>query len=452
MSMGKVVYKKKGELIPEQLLDKLFFGKPTLVDCCVVDQGKFTFAHPDKVDSKEEFKKIMEVFKDYPIMYFFGYSAEYLTDDRQPFVLVRNSKDQPILAVCMQGDFRPYYDEKSAHTDEFHALNKYFRPKLQKIFSLCKEDIPQFLDELRDPVMVEELSTKTFLNQGSVEILTITGEIFSFANDDKRKEFKWGFTTDTLGHDESEYPVPEKAKGGLAEALSGLPGFKPKAKTEAPKAKPEPETQQVVKPAPVPATVEDELIFPPAEVQAGSKNQKRAWYNQMFGFAPDNYKNSPGVLRSRLKQKGPIKALSDIPRNVPVGDPNLAANRDANEKVDIPIIPDVKKKQIIENFLESKTISKLLSDQTPFDPKTILETEGKYPTFCESLGLNLIDTYKWSLASKRELCRRWPDEAGILIQDLTRALLLAMTKPPWIEEEKDTSALPGFKPKKKIAM
>ena len=447
MSMGKVIYKKKGELIPEQLLEKLFFGKPTLVDCCVVDQGKFTFAHPDRADSIEEFKKIMEVFKDYAIMYFFGYDAEYLTDDRQPFVLVRNSKDQPILAVSMQGDFSPYHDEKSAHTDEFHALNKYFRPKLQKIFSLCKEDVTQFLNELREEVMINELSTKTFIGSGSVEVLAITGETFSFSNDDKRKEFNWGFTTDTLGHDESEYPIPEEAKGGLAEALSSLPGFKPKDKTEAPKAKPEPATKQVIKPSTVPAKVEDELMFPPAEIQAGTRAEKRGWYSQIFGFVPDNYKNSPGVLRSRLKQKGPIKALSDIARNIP--DTNAAP---AAEKVDIPIIPDVKKKQIIGNFLESKTISKLLADQTPFDPKTILEQEGKYPTFCESLGLKLEDTFKWSLASKRELCRRWPDEAGILIQDLTRALLMAGMKPPWIEEEKDTSSLPGFKPKKKVAM
>ena len=449
--MSKVIYKKKGELIPEQLLELLFKGKPTIVDCVMVDNGELRFAHPDNVGTREELKELQEVFKDYPGMFYFGYGSEYLTDDRQPSVLVRNSKDQPVLAVCMQGDFSPYHDEKSAHSDEFHALNKYFRPKLQKIFSLCKEDVAPFLDELRDTVMVEELSTKTFLGEGSIEVLAITGEVFAFANDSKRKEFKWGFTTDTLGHSESEYPVPEKPKGGLAQSL-GLPGFTPK-KTEAPKAKPEPETKQVIKPPITPAKVEEELVFPPAEIQAGSKNQKRVWYNQMFGFCPGNYKNSPGVLRSRLKQKGPIKALSDIPRNVPGPDPNLPANRDAQEKiVDIPIIPDVKKKQIVENFLESKTISKLLADQTPFDPKVILEMEGKYPTFCESLGLKLTDTFKWSLASKRELCRRWPDEAGVLIQDLTRALLMADVKPPWIEEDKpETSSLPGFKPKK-IAM
>jgi len=452
MSMGKIIYKKKGELVPDQLLEKLFHGKPTLVDLCMVDQGALQFAHPDNVDNMEEFKRIMEVFKDYATICFFGYDAEYLTDDRQPFVLVRNSKDQPVLAVCMQGDFSPYHDEKSAHSDEFHALNKYFRPKLQKIFSLCKEDIPQFLDELRDPVLVDELSTKTFLNQGSIEVLSITGEVFSFVRDDKRKEFKWGFTSDTLGHDESEYP--EKTKGGLAAALSGLPGFKSKAKTEAPKAKPEPETpQEVMKPPVVPAEVKEELIFPPAEIQSGSKNQIRAWYNEMFGFCPDNYKRSPGVLSSRLKKKGPIKALSDIARNVPTS-VTIPAAQDAKETmVDIPVIPAEKKKQIEKNFLESKTISKLLADQTPFDPKSILEQEGKYSTFCENFGLKTEDTFKWGLASYRELCRRWPDETGILISNLIFTIVKERSgKPAKTSTEDVFSSLPGFKPKAKAVM
>ena len=317
MQRNIIILRHKGQLVPAGFLDLLAKEAITSVSTLVHADNQFLI---DKVEghmSLQEFNETQEHYKDFLSFNVLGvdYPEGYQTDDIQPFSLFEKD-GSPVLTAFAEGSFPGFYQEKSAHTNEFFLAN-FLTEQIKPIYEQMKGNLPMVMAKLREP-QFKMMAEMAIINKGLITLASSDGDIITFQKGSPITEFPWGWTSDTLGYEEKSYPEqkaePEQPKGMLARLAakaSGVPavgGRKqeatpvPEKKENAPAPSAVAPTASVIK---LPEKGESRKIKCPPDVK-GNKDI-RQWYNDNAGFLPQNWK-----VRPEVETKLPIKDFQQL--------------------------------------------------------------------------------------------------------------------------------------------
>ncbi len=212
-STGLIIVTKPGLIPPRSYLDLARMQFPTAVGMSL----RFTDPAPelalsctDEPPHLDDLVKLLEENKDVVQTLWFGKSpTKFSAESEQPFVILRDEKQQPTLACFIEGEYFTKNNVESANTDEFLTVDGVLAPWLNKTFiKMCVGDYEKFKEELLDPdteKMIDQMSG----NRGIVVLHSIHGDVFKYAQKDGglSHDFEWGWVSNKLGFEEkTEHP------------------------------------------------------------------------------------------------------------------------------------------------------------------------------------------------------------------------------------------------------
>lgn len=470
---GTIVVKKAGQLIPDAFLERAIKNNPTFFGAAVVtadEQGTTSLEISTTEEgeySLEAVKELQEALKEGDVLFYFGkFPKEHDLDDRQPFLAVKNSAGDNIIAVCMDGEF-PSAPEGSKHSREYHVFGEYLQEKLQSIYDDAGQDLDKFLEKMKAPMVTKEINNLTG-PMANITLFTNQADVVPFVKN-MNFSFDWGTTSSAYGF---ETQATADKPAGMLGRLQKVVG---RAAPPVPSAKPKAED----KPAEVPAAPkkeevsedEYEMRSPPSQLKG--RKPLRNWYENVFGSVPDNYKDRPSVRvkKKKVEAKTPpvvqkqetvAKDFKDFPKdrvaatavtapavptaraapavpakgkdvapkhvsvdNKPITDKNVRAAevqaaQEAEEAKILPFIPAHEKQKLVEVFLKSANVTKFMDAKSKdyiHDPKELQKLEEDYPSFTDAAKLNgLEDTFRWPHEVLVNLCKETPIAAARLIE------------------------------------
>lgn len=426
-----IIERNKGAKIPE---DMLKLASSACNSCFGYALGTGTKVHMERapmvdmeflnmVNDDDEFQKQNSVF------YLGKYPAtkgELKGDMIQPFVLLSDKDDNPMLVCFLAGDFSQFREDKSEYPDEFFAVKKRLGEKVRQFGDMLGGDIKRVIGELSRPVAREEIGGLIGEQGGKILLLSNTGDLVSYTKDKTgtNREFPWGRVTDSFGFGKtpdnvkkSETPPPA---GIVQKTLSKLEQFRLNKKLGLPGATQTP-SPAVTEPAtatpaegdvaaPInnttPSLPKQELVMIAAPIK-WSKNQKRDFYNKHFGMCPEGYNSGARMASDILLKTSSLRLVQDWKTVSP--DTAIISFHQADKKsapvtttTTTLLIPLLNKEQ--DAALRDKFIATLdaHSKKMP-DPHQMQDMESKVPTFCERAGINLEDTFSWSFSTLMKL-------------------------------------------------
>ena len=306
---GTIVVKNKGQEVPSVFLEKVIQIRPSCCGAVILDANGVM--QTTRISERAEIVGLNEAqkaFKDEAMLMFFGDygEGEINENDLQPFTLLTDDEDRPMVVAFVEGNFEEGNDPTYQRSPAYHYVSEYLSPKVQKMFVECGLDLHKLMDELRHPIIRRELLSGC--TDCAVVLFAQNGEIMSFVKGLNETKFPWGWSSDLHGYEEKSFPdkVEEtKPVGFLAGLLGG--SKKETKKEEAPPAAltPAPEVIEEKKednvPGPV-GTIGTELIqkdkdgnfFVMKDVPPNLQGKKRkGWirHNHYLGVLPQNWEN-----------------------------------------------------------------------------------------------------------------------------------------------------------------
>lgn len=341
---GTILQKKAGLLIPESVV-KLLLGKnPSFVSSSTVQDGKIDI-DGQMNPTLEDVMTAMELLKSNEQLLFLGnYPNEFPDASANPFVLLYDKNNNPILLMYTDGDFSNYHEEKSSNSPDFFAFEKYFKPRINKWLTKGGGNLKAVIEELRD-VDVQHDIRNSFAGRAMVVFHSVTGDIIPIQN--KNSDFiqgDWGFASNGYGWkaEKGKSPVPPVAPAAIED--SGVPHFLRRKKEvakegEAPKSEHAEKTIEAAKFTPTGRLIKEseakdtaaavdvgpkqeqessliKMALHPAFKVGMSKKEKENWYNSnwpggKYGGArkPPNFKD--GVPHIALVPREEIASFLD---------------------------------------------------------------------------------------------------------------------------------------------
>jgi hypothetical protein len=408
MTNGVSIVREKGKLIPADYLALLEKDhKAGFSTTIVAPSGvklwvrKSMGAFPAK--EADEMQK-HDGFKDKTIVVHYAHSnSTLLEEDLQPFVLVENEDNTPVLAVLLDGDFSGFADEKSSHTAEALCVQKAIAPRIEKLIRLTDGDLDKIMDELADAVTAQDWANFMLGSRGSILVLCSNGRIqtITVEGDTSCKKFDWGWVSNTHGYGDA----PKSFADQLANDVSGKPVNKGKPllklATKGPKVTvastdplvaPIPGTgpqPQIVEPKPQqgenPLPLADPNAILRINVPTGMTSQRA--YKWIVKRMPENFqiKNvtglkflelkrseaPPAFLQSYLEQNklGGLGVVQTTP--APKVDPAKSSVPEvSNNRKKIPLLPTAKAKPVEQGYPERAEAAQVTKpDAAPAQPE-----------------------------------------------------------------------------------
>lgn len=344
MYEGVTVVKNKNEIVPDDVLSKCLEKNKSFFGLARAAEGKLIIVRqkfsPESTPlTVEDLNKIQNnpEYKSEQLVMFFGNADLVGEPDMQPFVLLEDSDNDPILAMFMDGNFEEFKKTGSARPPEVFAFEEYFKPKLKKLGLYHDFDLNKIMDEIKSSDTSRDYVKTMCGNRGSISFLSGNGRVISLSvkGDVSSKKTSWGWISDTYPAAVAE-TIPEKKEepknaadsllAGLSgKPKSGLPAFKKKETAEsssvpAPDVKPNGGDQQVSTPVPAatpsdwPTPSDDQILVPVPESLRNLDDAKvKKWMrNRMPGsLLPKDWKSY--VLRGYflLPKSGAPKAARE---------------------------------------------------------------------------------------------------------------------------------------------
>lgn len=211
---GTIIFRKKDAVIPEDFLKVALEHNPTFASSVFCEDDGSMTADAVAEHTVQDLMEAQELVKDRPSVFFMGkYPDEYPEESLQPFYVLRDEKDNPVLSLFLDGEFGNYHGEKSANSEAYHAMVKYFQPKAERWFK--KGGLENVLEELNDAVTCEDIRN-SFMGRGAAVFMARTGEVILIqSKNPPYKEFKWGWATNAYGYEE-EKQEEQKASAPVA--------------------------------------------------------------------------------------------------------------------------------------------------------------------------------------------------------------------------------------------
>lgn len=196
---GTILFRKKDAVIPDAFAEHVLAQVPVFLSSAFIDEKAMSI---DAITGHtlSDLKDAQELVKDRDSVFYLGDFNEP-EESLQPFIVLKNDKDETEMVAFLDGDFSNYADAKSANSDAFHALNKYFRPRIEKWYK--KGGLDNVLDELDDAATKEDIRN-TFLGRGAVMFFASNGRhIFIQNKNPEYVEFPWGFASNGFDYKEA---------------------------------------------------------------------------------------------------------------------------------------------------------------------------------------------------------------------------------------------------------
>lgn len=420
-----IVVQRPGEKIAAAYVNILCKDFPTYMGVAAVENGKLVTTAVRGPPKPEQFEEITKALGSSHIAFTVGKAGhDFLDEDMQPYVLLRNKDGDPICVGLFDGNFEGYSVVKSTHIDEYHLVNDVLIPKMKKIYKLVDEKIVDLIAELKDPDGFSNgFFNNCWTNRGNITLFTAEADPITFSGGNLIKEgkFNWGWTSDafnykeqTVAKTEAEKPMSmlEKLKAkaaSTAAAVTAVTGPVEEKKTET-------AIETVAK-----VMEEYEDVRLPAEADAAGDrwpNKRRVeWWVTEIGYKPEGYKERStvvkrkkgtkmGLLHPLLAEKAKEEAIAKGQATpLPAENNAPAASSGASEAVVehvkdtsvknnvttayMPILSPKQKINLKTSWLKDAEMVKILGDdyKEMNDPKLLKEMEENYATFWDGLGL-----------------------------------------------------------------
>lgn len=469
---------------------------------------------PDKLDA-DKVMAILDGIKDLPAVLCFGTMTQDFNkeDDLQPFNLEQagaGEGDDPekILSIFVEGDLPNYSKPGEGHTEAYHFWEDFLFPTLEEKLQAAA-DLPSFYDKLKTSAFKQAIENP-FGHRGVVVLVPLEGDIIAFGKNEIGGEFPWGTTSNVFDWkgDEAVAAKPgivAKAKSRLAAITGAATATAPASaiKTDdngvhhvgnttivdVEKAKDSTAISSTVVPAAPKAGFTK--VTPPAKLQGNARNAWiRLFTGQHEGPMPVGHNNkafevevSNDILEFALRDvstKDQVKSLSkEVGRKQkPIANSAVAAAVKTAEKVndDKSTIQDPNKKPAEQPAGDKRPPSDFLPEMSADVKKgtvdlvtdwatrptekmpsalEIQRIEAKWPIFTEMMGIKKEDICNWTIADVKELCKKYPDAAALVIIQLKNIGIaaggfnlpmgkpVASGQPPIVPEKKQVEVQPA---------
>lgn len=475
LSQGIIWTEAKGQSAPKSWLEHVTEMFPTCSGLAVVMgtdlivdrlSGKTTVASLETLQAKTKDELVVYHMANYPE----GIPNE---DDFQPFSLLMNEKDEPMLVGFAEGTWTDVPD--SAHTQEWQLMNGVIMPRCTQTFKLVG-NLDKLMEWANDPITKNDFFS-TSKGRGTIILLGLNKKAVIHSDNNDEFEFDWGYVSRTDGFGEESVVLSAPAVVIPPKKTLSLSGGDDKAVELAARRAASPPTglaaiEAIAAKAPQgpvskiedkPTELVKKTFTCPANVIG--KDNIRNEYLKHAGWVPQSYKKKPTV-EVRLEASGePIKSLQDL-SVTKVGATTVIHNQTALTtgnplgEEPVPVIDAEKKKTFHTGFMNRPGVKKLLdkSSQQIVDPKAMQAFESKYPTFPAIAGLKNglddIDTMVW--AEFIDLGRNHGDLCALLAFNLRNdrmRLKAAVNKPAdAITADKKTEETVVIPTKKRISL
>jgi hypothetical protein len=204
----------------------------------------------DKGFTAKELLEARTYFPGETVTFWLASSKQDIADnDIQPYIILKDQEDKPVLAVFLEGDFPSYMKTDSSFSPEYHAVEDY----LKTVVDECLATHPDIedMDEMLSAIIAdlaqkkEEIETSLFGGKrGLMAVVAANGERCLFTNGIKENT-DWGWTSDhckpTVAVDKkplfSRRPTPAATPSNNVSAdkstnVAELVWVKPGAKTQ----------------------------------------------------------------------------------------------------------------------------------------------------------------------------------------------------------------------------
>lgn len=423
-----IVIQKAGEEITPAYLERVFKEYGTYMGVAAVDdKGKLAVSSAKGKPGVDLVKAVTAEYGKKTIVFSFGKADNAILDeDMQPFPVLKDKDGSTMMAAFLDGGFEGYSVVKSTHTDEYHAVLDFIRPKVEKIYKYANmEKLDGLIAELAEPVTAKDFQN-AWTNRGNITLFCADAEPITFqSNNIQQGKFNWGWTSHAMGYKEQTVVKSEAAPAVVEKPLTMLEKLQAKMRGEA---APEVKTPDAKVTAPPPTStvihkqeISDELekVGPaPSMTKDGARmtNQmKHDWWMAEVGYVPEAYKKDRCVVQRKKGTKIGVLAALAKPQDVatPISNEEIkaaAATSMAAPQPDpvhtkdtsvknvmtaevMPILSPKQKLKVQTEWMKSGTVEKVLGDdmKKTFDPKLLKTFEENYQTFTDGLGVGDLD-------------------------------------------------------------
>lgn len=463
--MSVIAYKAKGLLLPEPFMQRALKDAKA-VGYALKDGSSLCVEWANGVNEAfiKDLVETQKAFEDDPMMFVF--MDKVISGEEQPYAIVADANKDFLLAGFAEGKFRNFIPTAGddGHTNEWWMFNKYLKPKLTKMHT--QVGLHSMWDELQDDVIKAELEGLGDTAGGTLVLFDSNGREMCFTNSDKFRKFSWGYASDHLDiaeadeHKTTDTAVEEEIVGETrVQKLKRLKAAKAAAEAAAPiiagaqQSETTGKTEQTSS-ATYPADTGTEYmnITPPDEIT--SNNKLKQWY-QTTSLKYSGYSHLPKEWKERvaLRCKKPVtlvkptvvKDFKEIPKDkieeiksntkpIASTEPIKQPEKKGVAEEVLPIISPKVKEAVSEEFGD-KILDKN-SMEIPLNPEKLQEEEKKFPTYWEATGISRDITDRYSDEARRDLCRKYPDAAAVLLKNYMIDSIV--NRPQEEQDEEDT--------------
>jgi len=301
--MNAIVTRNKDFDLPESLVDKTLEANKGYTSIAISTKGNEVQSVSSKFTegkTKTELVTANKKFKHLDTAMYFAEKMPTLKEDKQPFVLLVNERDKPILVCFISGDFSNFVTKKDEeHTPEYVFCEYHIKPSVMTAHKFLKtiDKVWEHLDGDEFKTEIDDLLQKA--DEGTITFVSCVGDppFVSFNASDDGEDFKWGFTSNTYGYleegaDDKEGEEEQGLLAGLGENTEEVPSGTPDTEDPAKITEKETETKEL----PAGYTIEDSVLYYkfPGPRNAHNKEVRMAYITHA-NFKPDNYKSYPKI-------------------------------------------------------------------------------------------------------------------------------------------------------------
>lgn len=376
--------------------------------------------------------------KDSNVIMWFGQSGTpYLDDDVQPYTVLTDKDEKPILVAFAEGDFTNYFKPGETRSNTFFFVKDFLMPEVSRLYGHLKGDLDELMKELCSDKMNAKL-TPQFGDRGTLVLVAGNGEIACVAqNELLLGDTEWGWSSNHYGFGQSAETTPvvvetEKPVSKVAGLSMGKkpPTNSPSVPVIARQTKPE-----------VPKTETTAATAATVWGLAPEKLKSKAEFGSFHGtYSQDKLKDP--TVRQTFRVKPEMLQQFKARGGVITADPSLkiADTKPATPvpKLEAPVMTPKELDDLNKTFITTLDTNEL----KVVAPDKIPDINSELPTFTDIMKLEKLEqTFNWAFPKIYELCTLHPRAAGMLILEYRQAYAATLVEDEGAEEELETQAV-----------
>lgn len=484
MHKGLIVGVHKKHNIPDTALELIFKNFPSafggVVPTEIEGKKQLLVSLTDNGLTAEQMQEVMKEFLNQDKTFFFGnFPKGYSGTDIQPFTLIADATDMPLLTAFMDGNYAPFAKEKSEHSAEYHAFEEMLKPTLKELFDseAVGKDINKLMNVIKNDTKLRKTMELMSPDRGQITLVGVTGEIFSpVMKNDLFREFPWGSMSNHLGYAEAssvtagvrrlfqskptraEPVAPAPAPADDKPAIVNKPPEKPKTDTLVPANAGASKVTALLHEREASINLSQKIVTFPVNLYGRALKN---WCNSTLGYLPRNWRQNSAekpltaYVAEKIAKKytGEIKSFKDprlsnaigttVEKKEPVAEAKplsaaerrraqLAAKKATGEqpspaekpaepaKKESETIPIIPKEELTGLEVWTKRFTAYDAKEIVVDPEVMVAAfQSDIPSYADQTGRKGLEMiFYWDDKDIDEHIKKWPIATRVLIRNL----------------------------------